>query len=113
MGTFVIRRCQELGVPLTVLEAHLSDVGGLTRGAIDAMSQYGGHLGLRGANEVKQEVEWVFKQVCLDSSHPDRRIPLSCDRAWFADRFCGGKMDKLGPDKSPWAHVTSFRVDLP
>lgn len=108
---FFIQRCQELGVPLTVVSRSLSRVCGLPRSALDVMAEKGGVLGKRCVDEVMQEVEWVHRQSGLDKADPERELPARCDREWFADTYCGGK--KATDGKPLWSVVESLRVDMP
>mmetsp|Transcript_154871 Transcript_154871/g.288799 ORF Transcript_154871/g.288799 Transcript_154871/m.288799 type:complete len:875 (-) Transcript_154871:69-2693(-) len=108
---FFIQRCQELGVPLTVVSRSLSRVCSLPRSALDVMSERGGILGKRCVDEVKQEVEWIHRQSELAKGDPQRELPARCDHDWFVDTYCSGHPPKDG--KSIWASVDSLRVDMP
>lgn len=107
-ATFFIRRCQELGVPLTVLFRNFSSMCRLPRAAFDAMSTHGGRIGKRGADEIQRDVEWVYAQVMMPSGDENRQLPPKCDEAWFEENFCNKKSSGM-----LWERISAWKLYTP
>jgi len=109
-GSFFIQRCQELGVPLTIITKKLAYQCRLPKAAFDAMSEHGGALGRQITHEAHTLVAWMHEQVKLPSESPKRELPAKCNERWFADNFCDGGM---APGADVWSMVENIRLCMP
>ena len=117
-ATFVHRRCQELGVPMTVVSRHLASVLQVPRTLYDTVAQVGGRVGARLRDALQNSIEGLWTRVCaVDGSEMRRGLPARCDKAWFAKQFCATSPEDevlaKSTDDSIWDLVSAFNVYHP
>ena len=105
---YLYARCQQLGVPLTVVTRHAAYAAKMPRSVYDTLALTGSSIGVRLRNKQRASIEALWERACAADEGARKGLPARCDRGWFLKTFCGGVDDGRGGDEPVWDLVTGF-----
>lgn len=88
---YVYSRCQELGIPMTIVTRNAAYACKLDFSVYDVMEKTGHPMGIALAKTQKTMMEHLFVAASSPENSVQREtLPPSRDVAWFANTFCDG-----------------------
>ena len=114
---FVFQRCQELKLPLIIVNPATADVASVPSFFYDELAALGHPVALWLRSRLTKAVVQLWEH-CRQSSSPAEGSAGSTaahDRTWFANKFCGGSTIPEGVSEPAeiWQHVTSLGLAGP
>ena len=108
---FFYRRCQELGVKLTVMSRESAYRCPMPRSIYDKIASTESPIGIRLRACQQQAIEDLWRRACLPTGHELRLgLPARCDKTWFCKTFCGSVGMERDETMAIWDLVKSFNM---
>lgn len=106
---YLYRALQELGIPLTVMMRSACYHAQFPIRLYDRFAQTGHPVGISLQNRQKSSIQQLWQAALAPAGSPVRgKLPLSRNRAWFAQVFCSGTDPGISYDEEIWPYVGTY-----
>lgn len=110
-SSYVYKRLQELGVPLTVLSREAVYASQMSREVYDKMAASSHPVGVKIGCSQRRMVEDLWRCVNLPVGDPARLgLPARFNRQWFCEKYCRGAGSERSATDSIWDLVKTANL---
>ena len=107
-AALVMRTCQERGVQMVIMTRFATGAASVDAFIFDELAATGHPVAMRMKDNQADTLETLWRKV----AHPNgpQGLPARCNRAWFADLFCGGSPDiaTVSSEGPIWPHIRAI-----